>query len=638
MSSTRTHPPLRGTARAGQTDASVNRAETGRAMEKSPIIDAFKRMQVPLMIVGADGRILECNQATEHLFAYPHGQLVGRATREILPDASLEWLQAQIVPPAIDTVIKGMTGRTRDGDTMLLAANVTAWTDSERGLQHALVLRDITLDASAEKLARNQMKRTNDAIIGAGIAVFEYNRVTDTIIVCDQWRAILELEQSEPVDMRNEWRGRVHPDDLETALAPMYRCLAGEAGRVSCDYRLLSRDGLRWRWIRSDISIAERDASGTVIRINGAMSDITDRKSVETALRRSVERFRSTFEGAAIGMAIVTPDGRFLEVNPAICAAFGYSEEDLLKTDFQTLTHPEDLASDLAQFERLKAGEISCYQLEKRYFRSNGAIMWGLLAVTMIRDDENRPDQVIKQIIDVTERRRLSELKSEFVSTVSHELRTPLTSILGSLTLLSSMDAEPFSDEAQRLLYIAEQNGERLHALINDVLDFEKFSAQQMRVHLFSQPIVPLIDEAVMASLSYADKFGVRFVVHTPDRALRAYADPKRFQQVMANLLSNAAKFATEGSVIEIVTEDIGSAIRVSVTNDGQTIPKAFHDDLFKPFAQAAPSSTRRRSGTGLGLSITKQIVEQTGGEIGFDSPEGGQTTFWFTAPKNNPH
>lgn len=199
------------------------------------------------------------------------------------------------------------------------------------------------------------------------------------------------------------------------------------------------------------------------------------------------------------------------------------------------------------------------------------------------------------------------------------------------------MDEEPFSDEARRLLFIGQENGKRLHALINDVLDFEKFSARQMRFTLVRHRIVRLIEEALLANMGSATKFGVKFNIDCPDRSLTGFVDPKLFQQVMTNLLTNAAKFADEGSTIDVVVEGQAEVIRVSVGNEGDGISDAFRDQIFKPFAQAAPSATRARGGTGLGLNITKKIVEQTGGTIGFESAQGGRTTFWFTVPINQP-
>jgi PAS domain S-box-containing protein len=606
-------------------------------MDDSPIIHAFKHMQVPLMIVGPDGAILHCNSATHRLFGYDGDDLMGRPVIDVLSVASVEELNAHIEPPAIDVIIKDMGGRKKSGDPIPLAIHMTAWNDAVRGLQHALVLRDVTEEMEAARLARDELARANNAIKGARIGVFEYNPSADTVIVSDIWRDLLELDPSDTVDVQVEWRGRVHPDDLEMALEPIRLCLEDISERASCEYRLRSKDGSRWRWMQTDVAVASRDGVGKMIRVSGAMTDITERKTTESALRRSVEQFRSAFDNATVGKAIVGLDGSWLGVNPALCDLLEYSEGDLLNTNFQSLTHPDDLHDDLFKLDLLKAGSIPAYQIEKRYIRANGAVMWGLLSVGMVKDAEGHPDHFISQIVDVTEQRRLSELRSEFVATVSHELRTPLTSVLGSLTLLSSMDDEPFSDEAHRLLYIAQENGKRLHALVNDILDFEKFSSRQMRFTLSRHQIAGLIEEAVLANMASADKYGVRFDVDCPNRSLTGFVDPKRFQQVMTNLLSNAAKFADKGSTIDVVVEGQSKTVRVSVANEGAGIPDAFRDHIFKPFSQAALSATRARGGTGLGLNITKQIIEQTGGTIGFESDPGGRTTFWFTVPINDP-
>jgi len=606
-------------------------------MDDTVIIHAFKQMQIPLMIIGPDGAILHCNSATHRLFGYDGDELMGRPVSEVLSVASVDELNARIEPPAIDAIIKDVMGRSKTGNSIPLVVQVTAWSNAERGLQHALALRDVTDEIEAARFAKAELARGNNAIKGAEIGVFEYNPIADTVIVSDVWRNLLELEASDGVDVQVEWRGRVHPDDIEAALDPIRICLEDIGERASCEYRLRSRDGSRWRWMRTDAAIARRDRDGKVIRIVGAMTDVTDRKTTENALRSSVEQFRSVFDNATVGMAIIGIDGSWLSVNRALCDLLGYSAEELLNTNFQSLTHPDDLHDNLFKLDLLKAGSIPAYQIEKRYIRANGSVMWGLLSVGMVRDAEGHPDHFISQIVDMTEQRRLSELKSKFVATVSHELRTPLTSILASLTLLSSMDAEPFSDEAQRLLYIAQENGKRLHALVNDILDFEKFSARQMRFTLSRHQIAGLVEEAVLANMSSADKYGVRFHIEYPDWSLTAWVDPKRFQQVMTNLLTNAAKFAEKGSQVEVAVEGHMKNVRISVSNDGDGIPEAFRDQIFKPFAQVAPSATRARGGTGLGLNITKQIVEQTGGKIGFESAEGGRTTFWFTVPVNQP-
>ncbi|WP_108482033.1 PAS domain-containing sensor histidine kinase [Oceaniglobus ichthyenteri] len=606
-------------------------------MADTSITDAFKHMQVPLMILGSEGEIRHCNCATEELFGYKPESLTGRPITDILMVSSMSDIVELVDQPTVDTFAKVLTGRTKQGDQVPLAVRLTTWTDAERGEQHALILRDVSSDLASARQMQDELQRANNAIKGARIGIFEYNPIDQTVVVSDIWRDLLEIEKSDTTDVQEAWRSRVHPDELTTALTPVRLCQEDIVPRAQAEYRFRSKDDTHWQWFHTHVAVARRDETGKVVSVIGAMADITARKTAEIELRRSVQQFRSSFDNSTVGNAVIGLDGAILQANRALCDLLGYPEEKLLCLDFQSITHPDDLQGDLNQLELLKTGEIPSYQIEKRYIRANDTIMWGLLSVGIVRDAAGNPDHFISQIVDITEQRRLNEMKSEFVATVSHELRTPLTSILGSLDLMSSMDEETFSDDVQRLLYIAQENGKRLHALINDILDFEKFSARQMRFSLSQHRIAGLIDDAILSNMTYAEKYGIRFDIDCPDRSLMGFVDPKRFQQVMANLLSNAAKFADKGSTVVVKVDTVPDGIRISVTNKGDGIPDVFRDQMFKPFSQAAASARRQRGGTGLGLNITKQIVEQTGGEIGFHSAEDGHTTFWFTVPEQEP-
>ncbi|MEI9866633.1 MAG: PAS domain S-box protein [Limisphaerales bacterium] len=130
--------------------------------------------------------------------------------------------------------------------------------------------------------------------------------------------------------------------------------------------------------------------------------EVAERQKTEAILRESEERFRRAFDDAPIGMALVNVDGRWLSVNPAICAMIGYSEGELLKTNFQSITHPEDLETDLALMRQLLAGEIRDYKMEKRYLQKDAQIMHALLTVSLVRDAEKRPLYFVAQILNIT--------------------------------------------------------------------------------------------------------------------------------------------------------------------------------------------------------------------------------------------
>lgn len=152
--------------------------------------------------------------------------------------------------------------------------------------------------------------------------------------------------------------------------------------------------------------VIEYQGKRAVLSIN---RDITERKRIEEAQKESEQRFRGAFGNAAIGMALVSIEGRWMEVNRALCQILGYAEEELLATDFQSLTHPDDLLSDLTHVDQMLSGTVQNYQMEKRYHHRGGQVVWALLSVSLVRDASGTPLYFISQIQDITDRKRAEE-------------------------------------------------------------------------------------------------------------------------------------------------------------------------------------------------------------------------------------
>jgi PAS domain S-box-containing protein len=138
--------------------------------------------------------------------------------------------------------------------------------------------------------------------------------------------------------------------------------------------------------------------------------------------------FQNAFEHAAIGMALVAPDGSWLRVNRSVCEITGYSERELLERTFQDITHPDDLERDVAHAKKMLAGEIETYHMEKRYFHKNGSIVWVLLSVSLVRDDEGKPRFFISQIQDITRRKESEEQLGEAAAEIK-KLRSQLVKV-----------------------------------------------------------------------------------------------------------------------------------------------------------------------------------------------------------------
>ncbi len=168
------------------------------------------------------------------------------------------------------------------------------------------------------------------------------------------------------------------------------------------------------------IKVPIYDAQGNAYATCGISTDITARLAAEEALRRSEEQFRGAFDAAAAGMALIAADGRFLQVNHSLCTITGYSEDELLATSFQAITHPDDLAENLDLLKQALDGTLPSYQLEKRYVHKEGPIVWVLASVAVVHDDQGRPIHFVSMVEDITLRKRAEETLKRYADRVTN--------------------------------------------------------------------------------------------------------------------------------------------------------------------------------------------------------------------------
>lgn len=232
---------------------------------------------------------------------------------------------------------------------------------------------------------------------------------------------------------------------------------------------------------------------------------------------------------------------------------------------------------------------------------------------------------------DLTRRRQMERMKSEFVSMVSHELRTPLASIHGSLGLLASGLLGNTTEKGKRMLEIAVSNTDRLMRLINDILDLEKFDYGKIEMKRRTCDAGELIRQAGAEMRVMAQKHEIELSFICSDAKI--LADGDRMVQCLTNLLSNAIKFSHPGGLVNVSARTIGSDLRFEVSDQGRGIPANMQESIFERFHQVDASDSRKKGGTGLGLAICRTIVHQHGGKIWVESVVGKGSTFFFTIP-----
>ncbi len=626
---------------------------------------AVLRAEAPELVSGL-------REVTDGLEGEERSRLVQRRAETALNEQRLRWV---LVAGALVTI-----GLMVGAFSLVHAAQRELQRANEH-LEQRVHVRTAEVEASAEQLRESERRLR---FLADTMPQLVWTARADGVIESLNlgWREYLGA-QSEAEAMA-AYASAVHADDLAATMRE-WEGMLRERRAAGGEARLRRADGeYRWHLWRAH---PEFDGEGEIVRWVGTWTDIHDQKIAEvqleqrvvertTELAASEARFRQAFDFAGIGMAIVGLDGRWLRVNTSICEIVGYAEAELLQKTFQDITHPEDLAADLALLNELVAGQRRFYQMEKRYFHREGRVVWVRLTVSMVRDQADEPVHFVSQIEDITTHKRLEEnlarardqaleasrLKSEFLATMSHEIRTPMNGVIGMTTLLRDT---PLSAAQAEYVRTIEASGESLLSIINDILDYSKIEAGRMELEVAPFELRRCVQEALDLFVGTAQEKQIELRPEIGERVPDHWVgDPTRLRQVLVNLLGNALKFSEAGSVVVRAEAEPGPAadgrvesehaaasdtraatgnsklqtpnaklrrLRFSVSDTGIGIPPEGMERLFKSFSQVDASTTRRFGGTGLGLAISKRLTELMGGTMWAESKPGAGSTFYFT-------
>jgi PAS domain S-box-containing protein len=433
-----------------------------------------------------------------------------------------------------------------------------------------------------------------------------------------------------------EMSGRPHTDFMFESDRPngdVQMDLRRLGNRETWDQRYRRKDGSALWTIASCCPLYDGER---FIGALGMFTDITARKQLERALQQSEERFRGTFENAAVGMAHVSLDGRFLRVNRRLCEMLGYTLADLVPLSVTDVTHPDDLPADLVQSARVHRGEIPTYTMEKRYRRKSGDYFWGELTVSLLRDEQGEPLNFISVVKDISERKRVNDelhasravavaalrTKDQFLAALSHELRTPLSPVL----LLAGEAAEdPATPEHLRAAFQTIENAVvQQTRLIDDLLDLTRATEGKLALHCAPFDLRVFLQAFIAGMRSDAVRQRIALDFRGPDEPVMIDADDGRIRQVFSNLIGNALKFTPEnGSVTVDLSIDFENRQAVAaVIDSGLGMSREEQTRLFQRFAQGDHVSRTpgKFGGLGLGLTIAKGLVEQHGGTLNAQS------------------
>lgn len=297
--------------------------------------------------------------------------------------------------------------------------------------------------------------------------------------------------------------------------------------------------------------------------------------------------------------------------------------------------HPDDLAKVRAADEAMFSGITERSKSIFRIRHEDGHYIWLQSSAGISeRDASGLPTRINGIHIDVSEEMERERAKDEFVAMISHELRTPLTSVLGALKMANSGAMGALPGPISNLLQLAQRNSNRLLHLVNELLDFKSLESGTLTYEMTKLNAREVASDATLSMEGYLqDGQKIKFSAPKGDDALNLEADVNRLQQILANLLSNAAKFSPAETEIELELSQDGDMLQFAVRDHGQGVPEELQGKMFQRFTQAKTGEKRKFKSTGLGLSICKQMTEGMGGQIGYFNNDDNGATFWVRFP-----
>jgi PAS domain S-box-containing protein len=401
--------------------------------------------------------------------------------------------------------------------------------------------------------------------------------------------------------------------------------LEGRMQELARSHDCLQQSEQRYRLLASEM--AEANA--------GLQLQMGERAKAEDALQQIMDHSLDV-------ICTFDAEGRFLQVNRACEAIWGYRPNELIGQPFLEMVHPDDRQKTIAIDASILSG-ISENGFENRYLRKDGSvvpILWTAnwsealqINVCVARDMTARKQMEVELLRAKETAEAANRAKSEFLASMSHEIRTPMNGIIGMTDLVLETELDR---EQREYLGMAKTSAHALLGLINDILDFSKIEAGRLELEEINFSLRDCIGRMLKPLGMRADQKGLELTAEiladVPDHLI---GDPMRLRQILINLTENAIKFTARGDVMLRVGIDSATeqehCLHFSVSDTGIGIPLAKREQIFEAFAQADGSTTRTHGGTGLGLAIASQLVQAMGGRIWVQSTVGEGTTFHFT-------
>jgi len=359
-------------------------------------------------------------------------------------------------------------------------------------------------------------------------------------------------------------------------------------------------------------------------------------KDSEVNYQLSEEKFRTIFNNATVGIVMTNLNGKIIESNRRFINKLGYSKEDLLKLSLPDLGNKKDNTLTDKEFQEIKDGDLDYYEFEKCYYKKNGEILWGETSVSLIKDANNKPQNFLWVIRDVTQSKEMKNAKLEFVSLASHQLRTPLTSVRLATELLLRGVGGSLDSQQNKYLQEINNSANLMSNMIRDLLNVSRVEMGTITIKLEPLNLVNNFNQIIEELQLQVKAKNLNLTKDYSSNLPTVFFDHQILRMIFENILTNAICYTPANGSINIKVSPEENSVLLSISDTGCGIPESNKEQIFEKQFRAETAKEINPNGNGLGLYIVKSVAEKAGAKIWFESKEGQGTTFYVSIPTNN--
>lgn len=493
--------------------------------------------------------------------------------------------------------------------------------------------RHISLALKNAEAARNSKNQYSELINGLDAIVWESDLDRRHYHYISQpTEALIGYSVARWLHEEGVWEAIIHPLD-KNFVVKTYRDHVEHGEGFNYEYRIITADG-QIKWIR-DLFSTVTNSEGTPCKVRGIILDVTEAHRTSEALQKS-ESALSIFAETVSDYAVILldPNGIITSWNTGAEKITQFSSDEAIGQPITIIFTPEDRERGAAEMEQQVALSGRSAEDNRWHVRKNGSRFWAMGAFTALRDERGELLGFVKLARDMTDQKNkeeelqrakeaaevANEAKGQFLAIMSHELRTPLGAMIGFADAL--LDKELMEDKRMEYAETIRSSGQKLSTLINDILDLSKVEAGRLEIERHDFPVGEIFHEidSLLGNRAKEKNLQLTFKVENEIPA-SIRSDPSRLRQILINIIGNAIKFTSQGSIdvsIRYVKEKPveDSKLCVVVNDTGPGIPEDMQSQLFQPFIQADNSISRRFGGTGLGLALSRRLARALGGDI----------------------